>query len=161
MDQFWAKVQITSLCGCWEWAANRSGGYGRIKIAGKARLAHRVSYEMMKGKIPPEYQVHHRCENRMCVNPLHLESLTAKAHSREHRHVLSRCSVCGIDRIVENLTKSGACKPCQKVKDAKRNAAWRQEKMKDPLWVAAHNAKALARYHANASQSQISTFDEA
>jgi hypothetical protein len=74
MERFWEKVSVTPSC--WNWMACKVYGYGRIKISGKQLLAHRVSYEALKGKIPEGLQLDHLCKNRACVNPDHLEIVT-------------------------------------------------------------------------------------
>lgn len=72
-DRFWAKVQKTSVDGCWLWMARRDKyGYGVFGISNKTHLAHRVSWMIENGKLPHGKQVLHRCDNPPCVNPLHL-----------------------------------------------------------------------------------------
>lgn len=65
--------------GCWEWTHCRSRGYGVVK----GRGAHRVVYELFKGPVPPGLQIDHLCRNRACVNPEHLEPVTARVN--QHR----------------------------------------------------------------------------
>lgn len=40
---------------------------------GKQKRAHRVMYELVYGEIPPGAVVHHKCGNRHCINPDHLQ----------------------------------------------------------------------------------------
>lgn len=62
--------------GCWLWTGVASEwGYGRFvvdHVPYKQRYAHRVSYEMHKGPIPPGMCVCHSCDTPACVNPDHL-----------------------------------------------------------------------------------------
>jgi len=51
-------------------------GYGRFWLKGRWIGAHRASYLLFVGPIPPAKQLDHLCRNRRCVNPLHLEIVT-------------------------------------------------------------------------------------
>lgn len=64
---------------CWTWIAGKNKeGYGEIKAeSGNRKLkAHRVSFEIHKGKIPDGLVVDHICKNPSCVNPIHLRAIT-------------------------------------------------------------------------------------
>ncbi len=76
-DRFWPKVEATGFC--WNWIANRVGGYGSFYLGGPSRgvgRAHRVAYMLLVGPIPDGYELDHLCRNRACVNPDHLEPVT-------------------------------------------------------------------------------------
>jgi len=53
-------------------------GYSRMSICNRRYYAHRVYYELIKGKIPIGLMLDHLCRNRRCVNPDHLEPVTIK-----------------------------------------------------------------------------------
>lgn len=62
---------------CWMWNGSvESKGYGRLHFGGKALKAHRVAYELHRGRIPQGLTIDHLCRNRRCVNPWHLEVVT-------------------------------------------------------------------------------------
>lgn len=72
--RFFAKVEKTEYCWLWTAGCNGKKGYGMFRPNGPdARvLAHRFSYQIAYGPIPPGAQVCHRCDTPRCVNPLHL-----------------------------------------------------------------------------------------
>lgn len=84
---FWDYVQKTD--GCWLWLAGSSGGYGRYRFKGHNLSAHRVSFLLVHGEIPPGMCVCHRCDTPLCVRPDHL-FLGSKADNNADRHAKGR-----------------------------------------------------------------------
>lgn len=70
--------------GCWEYRGPKfANGYGQVKIDGIPRLLHRVSYERHNGDIPSGIVVRHKCDNKPCMNPSHLELGTSVDNVRD------------------------------------------------------------------------------
>ena len=79
---FWTYVE--KCFGCWHWKGPKSFGkfpYGRFNANGRSYFAHRIAYQLVKGKIPKGNHVHHKCGNAICVKPSHLQALTIGDHT--------------------------------------------------------------------------------
>lgn len=84
LQRFWKKIWKNPVTECWEWIADTSMGYGRFNYKGKRVPAHRFAYQQLKDELLEDYELHHICINRKCVNPLHLDQVTRKEHFRRH-----------------------------------------------------------------------------
>jgi HNH endonuclease len=85
IDKFWGCVKKSpDHGGCWVWQGNFTrGGYGQFSVNNKTFRAHRYALMIENGEIPPVVDVHHKCLNRACVNPAHLEPLTHQENMKE------------------------------------------------------------------------------
>lgn len=84
IDRFMNKVDKLPN-GCWEWlgARSRGGGnkkwYGSFSVNCKVVRAHRFAADVLGDKQCPDgYHRDHTCCNSLCVNPDHLEIVTAE-----------------------------------------------------------------------------------
>jgi hypothetical protein len=73
---FWSKVQRSpDPDGCWSWTGATDLGYGVVKRGGKKLQAHRYAYTLTYGPLTEGLHLIHRCRNRLCVNPAHLQEV--------------------------------------------------------------------------------------
>ena len=103
-ERFLAMVSLDIDTGCWIWTGHKDRprpGFNRYPKFNPGRsypgtwacgkmYAHRFAYTEFVGPIPDGYQINHLCEVPLCVNPNHLEAVTAKEHAAftfRHRQV--------------------------------------------------------------------------
>lgn len=102
IERFWSKVKRTS--GCWLWSNALSiGGYGKLSLNSKVYYAHKIS-AFLAGKLlsPLKSEVGakgeiimHTCDNRKCVNPLHLIIATQKENIQDAKKKGRRADISG------------------------------------------------------------------
>jgi len=70
---------------CWIYSpkARLTKSYPRIIIGGRKASVHRVMYALKYGDIGNN-QIHHICNNKRCINPDHLFSLSFGDHRKHH-----------------------------------------------------------------------------
>jgi hypothetical protein len=67
--------------GCWVWSGYKLHGYARC-IVGQA---HREVWRQNGHPLEAWEHLHHKCENRACVNPEHMEPVNPSPHLTAHR----------------------------------------------------------------------------
>lgn len=102
--------------GCLLWTGADNGkGYGRIAVARRWWLTHRLLYALLNGDPPAGYEVDHTCHtdacgtagpcaHRRCLEPSHLEAVDPRENfARQLRRIGER---------------TGACPTCKTPRDA-------------------------------------------
>lgn len=102
--------------GCWVWKGSvfkkTNGSYGQLRINGKLKFAHRISYEFFIGQVKDKLELDHLCRNTLCVNPKHLEAVTHRENViRGKRFNHSNKCKRGHDYVGTNRI----CKLCKKI----------------------------------------------
>ncbi|MEX3655267.1 HNH endonuclease signature motif containing protein [Mycolicibacterium fortuitum] len=98
--RFWTKVDKSGEHWLWTGAkAEAAGGHGMFWIDGKHVKAHRFSFELAKGPIPPELVIDHNFDcPKHCVNPDHLRLATRKQNSENRSGTKSSTGFRGVFR---------------------------------------------------------------
>ncbi len=81
------RVDVDKETECWIWQGShsghgRGGGYGRMTFEGHQLAVHRAMATLVHGYIHKKQHVDHTCNNRLCVNPAHLEVVSQKENQR-------------------------------------------------------------------------------
>lgn len=85
LERFLSHVdQCESLDKCWIWQATKWNRYGQFRYLYTMVPSHRWIYACLFGTIAEKYLIHHKCHNRACVNPCHLECVSRSMHNSSH-----------------------------------------------------------------------------
>lgn len=122
---FWSRLNKIPN-GCWEWLLSVvNKGYGACWFQNKRWYVHRLAYYLSNGVLPSSQEdVHHKCHNKICCNPEHLELLSKKKHASIDNANSNKTS-CHIGHIFDSVNtyhaKNGsrACRKCKAISQRK------------------------------------------
>ncbi len=94
--------------GCWNWTGKPSTiGYGQFSWAGYVAPAHRHSYLEFNGPIADNLVVRHKCDNKLCCNPDHLELGTQRDNIRDYLERGNRSYALTDEKVREVMSAFG------------------------------------------------------
>lgn len=111
-ERFWKNVRNVGEPGrCWLWkGSTNSHGYGRMTFRRISYKAHRIAYFLANGQTNDELMVLHKCDVRLCCDPLHLYQGHAKQNTqdavRRGRHTRLYGEKNGKAKLTERQVKS-------------------------------------------------------
>jgi hypothetical protein len=74
---------VATKTGCWEWMGANWRGRAQVRYQRKTHWVYRLTYAWFHGAIPEDFDVHHECHNKRCVNPKHLKLLERSRNAAE------------------------------------------------------------------------------
>jgi hypothetical protein len=130
VGRFWTKAMPEPNSGCWLWTgAVMRNGYGAFHVPAMGTgLAHRVAYILFNGEIPSDLQIDHRCRVRHCVNPDHLEPVTAAENLRRGREARGPSTVCQRGHSMADCIIEGGVRRCRVCRAKNRSDALARRK---------------------------------
>ncbi len=135
MTRSQAARKILAICavsenGCWiPRRSPKRHGYVYVMASGVNYRAHRLVYEVLVKPIPSGMQIDHLCRKRPCINPLHLEPVTARQNQLRGLTVAARHAAqthCQdghpFDFLNTQVNAAGHrhCRECHRIKERQR-----------------------------------------
>lgn len=121
-----SRINVIEETGCWEWTGHLDrDGYGRVHAfmdgKNKTVLTHRYAYATLKGELIPGLCLDHKCRNRACCCPEHLEQVTPRENvvrgigSSALGAASARCPRCNAEYTVRKDGRR-VCVACHRLK---------------------------------------------
>ncbi len=108
------------------WGSLRPHGYGYFGLRRRSgEYAHRRVWEECFGLIPDGMVIHHRCANKACVNPEHLELTTPEEHADTapgQRRAQTHCKRGHAFTPENTYTSTRGCRDCKTCERQRRRA---------------------------------------
>jgi hypothetical protein len=118
-NRVWERIIPEPTTGCWLWLGTEVKSYPKVSVVvnGVKKLVatHRLVYEAAHGPLG-SLQIDHKCNTPMCVNPDHLQAVTAQQNLRLRSLRLVVCRrghPLTPDNIVSYGTAVRTCKTCR------------------------------------------------
>lgn len=126
LSRLLAKVSKNPETGCWMWnGCIHRLGYGAFRLNGKIIGAHQAAYALMVGDVPNGHELDHKCRNRSCCNPDHLEPVTHEENMARGLNATKTHCKWGHEftsgNIIMSRTGSRNCRECAR----RRNREYR------------------------------------
>ncbi len=123
LKRFFKKIRIdpnVTFKGvpCWLWTAYITpDGYGKFKMVGMCRTAHRMSFGMFVHEIQDGNDADHLCQVRHCVNPVHIQDIPSIAHKILGHTRKTHCKQghpFSPENTFRDARRSRVCRTCRK-----------------------------------------------
>lgn len=123
VETFCRKIIVTD--GCWLYNGYiAQSGYGQFAIKGRSKFTHRIMWELVGRDIDLTKRLDHLCRVRNCVNPAHLEQVTARTNTvrgisvpainANKTHCVRGHELSGDNLYVRKASQKRNCKRCHR-----------------------------------------------
>ena len=129
-QRFSERYTVDPVTGCWNWTAGINGrGYAYLWVpdeqgrktlkSGRTLQAYKLAWIWRNGPVPQGCDLHHKCANRRCVNPSHIEPLTRQQHQRIGNTIVAinaRKTTCPRGHLYSGKNSKGSriCSLCER-----------------------------------------------